>query len=113
MGKTTMLLQWLHEQKRPTREAAYFSLDELYFTTHRLLDTARDFFQRGGQILVLDEVHKYSGWAREIKNIYDRYAALRVVFTGSSIIDISRQEADLSRRALMSARFERCFLTIK
>ena len=101
VGKTTMLLQWLHEQKLPTREAAYFSMDELYFTTHRLVDTARDFFQRGGKILVLDEVHKYPGWAQEIKNIYDRYAALRVVFTGSSIIDISRQEADLSRRALM------------
>ena len=72
VGKITMLLQWLHEQKRPTREAAYFSLDELYFTTHRLVDTARDFFQRGGQILVLDEVHKYPGWAREIKNIYDQ-----------------------------------------
>ncbi len=101
VGKTTMLLQWLHEQGLPTREAAYLSLDELYFTTHRLLDTARNFFQRGGKILVLDEVHKYPGWAREIKNIYDRYAELRVVFTGSSIIDISRQEADLSRRALM------------
>ena len=101
VGKTTMLLQWLRAQDLPTREAAYFSLDELYFTTHRLVDTARDFFQRGGKILVLDEVHKYLGWAREIKNIYDRYAELRVVFTGSSIIDISRQEADLSRRALM------------
>ncbi|MGB3852376.1 MAG: AAA family ATPase [Tunicatimonas sp.] len=101
VGKTTMLLQWLHEQKRPTREAAYFSLDELYFTTHRLVDTAREFFQQGGQLLVLDEVHKYPGWAREIKNIYDRYAALQVVFTGSSIINISQQEADLSRRVRM------------
>lgn len=101
VGKTTLLLQWLREQGLPTREAAYFSLDELYFTTHRLVDTARTFFQQGGKILVLDEVHKYPGWAREIKNIYDRYAELRVVFTGSSIIDISRQEADLSRRARM------------
>ena len=101
VGKTTLLLQWLRAQNLPPREVAYFSLDELYFTTHRLVDTARDFFQRGGKILVLDEVHKYPGWAREIKNIYDRYADLRVVFTGSSIIDISRQEADLSRRALM------------
>ena len=101
VGKTTMLLQWLREQELPTREAAYFSLDELYFTTHRLVDAVRDFFQRGGKILVLDEVHKYPGWAREIKNSYDRYPDLQMVFTGSSIIDISRQEADLSRRALM------------
>lgn len=101
VGKTTMLLQWLHKQSLPTREAAYLSLDELYFTTHQLVDTARTFFQQGGKILVLDEVHKYPGWAREIKNVYDRYADLQIVFTGSSIIDISRQEADLSRRVRM------------
>ncbi|MGD1894617.1 MAG: ATP-binding protein [Cyclobacteriaceae bacterium] len=101
VGKTTLLLQWLRERGLPTREAAYFSLDELYFTTHRLVDTARAFSQQGGKVLVLDEVHKYPGWAREIKNIYDRYADLQIVFTGSSIIDISRQEADLSRRVRM------------
>ena len=101
VGKTTMLLQWLHLQRLPTHQGAYFSLDELYFTTHRLIDTVKAFYQQGGKILVIDEVHKYPGWAREIKNSYDRYADLRIIFTGSSIIDISQQEADLSRRALM------------
>lgn len=100
-GKTTMLLQWLKHKNLGANEAAYFSLDELFFSTHSLLDTGRDFYNRGGKIMALDEVHKYNGWAGEIKNLYDRYNDLQIVFTGSSIIDISKQEGDLSRRAVI------------
>ncbi|MDE3214219.1 MAG: AAA family ATPase [Bacteroidota bacterium] len=100
-GKTTMLLQHLASLKMPVSRAAYFSLDELYFTTHSLVETAKTFYQQGGKVLALDEVHKYPRWAAEIKNLYDRYKDLQIIFTGSSILDISRQEGDLSRRALM------------
>ncbi|HZK08070.1 MAG TPA: AAA family ATPase [Bacteroidales bacterium] len=100
-GKTTMLLQWLNEQKSPANKAAYFTLDDLYFLTNTVVDTAAQFYREGGKILVLDEVHKYPQWGKEIKIIYDRYPDLQIIFTGSSIIDISRQEGDLSRRALM------------
>jgi len=100
-GKTTMLLQWLKEQQLPSRKAAYFSLDDLYFTNHSLKETAVDFYKQGGEVLVLDEVHKYKSWSSEIKNLYDFYPDLKVIFTGSSIIDISKQEGDLSRRALI------------
>lgn len=100
-GKTTLLLQWLQKQAMPASEAAYFTLDDLYFLTHTLVETAQSFHQQGGKVLVLDEVHKYTHWAREIKILFDRNNDLRIIFTGSSIIDISRQEADLSRRALM------------
>ena len=100
-GKTTMVLQWLKEQDLSAKKAAYFSLDDLYFTNHSLKETAAQFHQLGGQILVLDEVHKYKNWSTEIKNLYDIYKDLKIIFTGSSIIDISRQEADLSRRAII------------
>ena len=100
-GKTTLILQFLAELNMPASRAAYFSLDELYFTTHSLVDTAKRFYQEGGKILMLDEVHKYPRWAAEIKNLYDRYHDLQIIFTGSSIMDISRQEGDLSRRAVM------------
>jgi uncharacterized protein len=100
-GKTTLLLQRLKELKLPATEAAYFSLDDLYFTGHNLKDTASLFYKRGGRYLFLDEVHKYAGWAREIKNLYDLYPHLKIAFTGSSVIDIARQEADLSRRVTM------------
>lgn len=101
-GKTTLLLQWLSQKGLPSHQAAYFTLDDLYFLSHSLVDTARNFYKLGGQILVLDEVHKYPGWAREIKNLYDLYPELQIIFTGSSVVDISRQEGDLSRRALMN-----------
>ena len=100
-GKTTLLLQWIKEQKLPTEKAAYFSLDDLYFTNHSLKETVSIFYKNGGQILVLDEVHKYRNWSLEIKNAYDFYPELKIIFTGSSIIDIAKQEGDLSRRALL------------
>jgi predicted AAA+ superfamily ATPase len=100
-GKTTLLLQWLKLQNLPSSKGAYFSMDDLYFSAHTLKETARHFYKNGGKILVLDEVHKYKNWSAEIKNIYDFYPGLKVIFTGSSIIDLSKQQGDLSRRAVM------------
>lgn len=100
-GKTTLLLQWIKAQHLPAEKAAYFSLDDLYFTAHTLKDTVTQFYKNGGAILALDEVHKYKNWSLEIKNVYDFFPDLKIIFTGSSIIDISKQEGDLSRRALM------------
>ncbi|HEV7346991.1 ATP-binding protein [Telluribacter sp.] len=100
-GKTTLLLQRLKSLGKSASEAAYFTLDDLYFTTHSLVETATDFYKKGGKILFLDEVHKYPNWAQHLKNLYDFYPDLQLAFTGSSIIDIARQEADLSRRALL------------
>jgi predicted AAA+ superfamily ATPase len=91
----------LKEQGLPVNKAAYFSLDDLYFTSNRLKETISRFYKQGGQILVLDEVHKYPNWSTELKNVYDVFKDLKIVFTGSSIIDISRQQGDLSRRAVM------------
>jgi predicted AAA+ superfamily ATPase len=100
-GKTTLSLQWLKQQDLPVTKAAYFSLDDLYFTNNSLKETVAQFYKLGGKILVLDEVHKYKNWSAEIKNIYDIYTGIKIIFTGSSIIDISRQQGDLSRRAIV------------
>ena len=100
-GKTTLLLQYLNKLGKPISEAAYFPMDDLYFLSETLVETGKKFHQQGGKILALDEVHKYPQWSKEIKILYDRYPDLQIIFTGSSIIDISRQEGDLSRRALM------------
>lgn len=97
-GKSTLALQRLKQLNLPPTQAAYFSLDDLYFTTHELAGTIEDYYKQGGKYIFLDEVHKYKGWARHLKNIYDFYPAIKIVFTGSSIIDIARQEVDLTRR---------------
>ncbi|MBI2258929.1 MAG: ATP-binding protein [Flavobacteriia bacterium] len=100
-GKTTLLLQWLKSQKISSKLGVYLSLDDLYFSTNSLSKTIDTFYKNGGKILVLDEVHKYKDWSKVIKNAYDFYPDLKIVFTGSSIIDITKQEGDLSRRAVI------------
>jgi len=100
-GKTTLLLQKLQEFRAKGHEVLYVRLDDLYFVDHRIYDLADTFRKNGGEYLYLDEVHKYPGWARELKNIYDSKPELKLVFSGSSIIELTKQDADLSRRALM------------
>lgn len=100
-GKTTLLLQYLKQLDVPATQKLYISLDDIFFTNHNLVEIGKEFSLRGGKILVLDEVHKYPNWAQEIKNLYDRYSDLKIVFTGSSIIDITKSEGDLSRRAVI------------
>lgn len=101
VGKTTLMLQHLKAMALPSFKAAYFALDDIYFSGHSLKETADAFYKHGGRVLALDEVHKYPGWSAEIKNLYDFYPDLNIIFTGSSIIDIMKKEGDLSRRALL------------
>lgn len=100
-GKTTLLLQYIR-QNLDTSKAFYMSLDDLYFSTNRLVDVARRLWQEGVTYLFIDEIHKYpyETWAQELKNIYDAYPEMKVVFSGSSILNIYRGNADLSRRAI-------------
>jgi len=104
-GKTTLLLQMLKELSLDETKAVYFSLDDIYFLEHSVSETIRKFYKNGGKYVFLDEVHKYPNWSREIKNIYDQIEDIKIVFTGSSVIDISKQEGDLSRRVLMYELF--------
>ncbi len=98
-GKTTMILQHIKEAFGLSDEVLYISLDNIFFAENKLFDVADTFIKNGGKYLFLDEVHKYPNWSVEIKNIYDSFPELKIVFTGSSILDIDKSEADLSRRA--------------
>lgn len=100
-GKTTLILQRLKSMHALPTQAAYFSLDDLYFTQNHFSKTVEQFYREGGKTVFLDEVHKYPGWALEVKNLYDFYPDLNIVFTGSSIVDLAKEEGDLSRRVLM------------
>jgi predicted AAA+ superfamily ATPase len=104
VGKTTLLLQYAKLRIPNVAESAlYASLDDFYFSKNRLYDFADQFVREGGKVLLLDEVHRYTGWSKELKNIYDDFPDLQVVFTGSSIIHLSKSSADLSRRAVLYA----------
>ncbi|SHM63597.1 hypothetical protein SAMN04488057_102414 [Cyclobacterium lianum] len=100
-GKTTLMLQYIrYHLKQPREKVLYVTADHYWFYTHNLVETADEFYKNGGRFLFIDEVHKYPNWSRELKNIYDGYPDLRVVFSSSSALDIYRGEADLSRRVI-------------
>lgn len=100
VGKTTMILQQIKENL-DSKKALYVSADDMYFSENRLFDLADNFYKNAGEYLFIDEIHKYTDWSRELKNIYDSFPTLKVVFTGSSVLDILKGSSDLSRRAII------------
>lgn len=98
-GKTTLILQ-IAKELLADQKTLYISLDHIYFYENKLYDLAKQFEQYGGTHLLLDEVHKYPNWSREIKLIYDNFPNLSVIFTSSSMLEIYKSESDLSRRAV-------------
>jgi len=99
VGKSTLMRQYIRKNySLDDRSVLYCSADSAYFSTHTLTDTAGSFIRNGGRHLFIDEIHKYDGWSREIKEIYDLYPDLRVVISGSSLLRLNDGDADLSRR---------------
>ena len=102
VGKTTLLLQYIKlHLMTEVQSALYVSLDNIWFSENKLVDLVDLFVKKGGKYLFVDEVHKYPKWSVELKNIYDDYPELKVVFTGSSLLEILNARADLSRRAVV------------
>lgn len=100
VGKTTLILQHIKNDLN-VNEALYVTVEDFYFAGNKLIDLADAFEKRGGKYLFIDEIHKYKEWSRELKLIYDYHPGLKVVFTGSSVLDINKGASDLSRRAVM------------
>lgn len=106
VGKTTFLLNYLRENYKDSDQALYVSADNLYFVEHTLLETADKFVKEyNGQLLCIDEVHKYKNWNQELKNIYDSYPKLSVLFSGSSSMSLIKGHYDLSRRAILKTLY--------
>ena len=100
VGKSTLMLQHI-KQYDNLDETLYVSADNMYFAGHTLYELAGTFFSHGGKRLYIDEIHKYKGWSTEIKNIYDDYPSLQVVYSGSSLLALKQgNKADLSRRSI-------------
>lgn len=101
-GKTTLLLQHINERISNKNQCIYLSLDHIYFTQINLVEFVDDLYEIDGiRYLFLDEVHKYPNWDQELKNIYDSYPDIKVVFSGSSSMDLIRGTYDLSRRGTL------------
>lgn len=97
VGKTTMMYQ---RCKLTDGTGLYASLDQLWFNDHTITELVDYHYKHGGMHLFLDEVHLYprKNWEQELKNIHDSYPDYKVVFTGSSLLQLNGKIADLSRR---------------
>ncbi len=100
VGKTTLLLQYAKSNLPLDHQTLYVSLDDPWFLQNPLENLADDFVKYGGTTLLLDEVHRYPNWSATLKFIYDQFADLRIIFTGSSVLHMDASSADLSRRAI-------------
>jgi uncharacterized protein len=104
-GKTTLMLQKakMLNSGNPN-QAVYLSLDDKLMYKNSIVDLAEELVKYGVQYLFLDEVHKYPpklkdyDWSAEIKNTYDRFPGLRIIYSGSSVLKIYKGHGDLSRR---------------
>ncbi len=101
-GKTTIMLQYIKEKLNNPHEALYFSADHIYFTGNSLYEFIEEQFTvEGRTTFFIDEIHKYPRWNQELKNIYDSFPAISVLFSGISSIDLISGSYDLSRRAIL------------
>jgi len=101
-GKTTLLLQYINEKMGPQTPCIYVSVDHLYFSSHLLSDFVDDLYEDYGvRFFFLDEIHKYPHWNQELKNIYDAYPDINIIFSGSSSMDLIKGTHDLSRRGVI------------
>lgn len=104
VGKTTCLIQYLLEVNpdyQTSRASLYLPVDHFLIGSSSLYEIARDFYNQGGTLLCLDEVHKYSAWSRDLKSIVDTFPKLHIIASGSSMLHLHRGTHDLSRRALL------------
>ena len=97
-GKTTMMLQFLKEHPAECAKSFYVSLDSLWFANHNPLDVVEWLHNNGFERLFLDEVHYFKPWQTLVKNIYDDYPKMKVVYSGSSLMKLNAGGGDLSRR---------------
>ena len=98
VGKTTLLLQHITENYEEIDQTLYTSLDNLWFATHSLMDLVDWADRHGISRLYLDEVHRYEGWFQALKNIYDDYPDMSIVYTSSSLLVLDNATVDMSRR---------------
>lgn len=105
VGKSTLIKQYLKLNYPPgDRRVLYCSADTVDFSTRTLVELAEEFVIQGGELLAIDEIHKYkpgtTDWSREIKEIYELFPDLKMIVSGSSLLRLKEGDADLSRRAV-------------
>lgn len=101
VGKTTIMLQAL-KASDDLNKTIYIAADDIYFLQNTLKATVETLYNDYGiRFFCIDEIHKYNNWNQELKNIYDLLPDIRIIFSGSSSLDVAKEAYDLSRRAII------------
>lgn len=96
IGKTTFLLQYAKENfKADDRRCLYVNMNNFYFQGRGIADFAADFYKRGGQVLLIDQVFKQPDWSHELRQCYDNCPGLKIIFTGSSVMRLKEENPEL------------------
>ena len=98
VGKTTMFLQYLHDNPKESGSTLYLSLDNIWLDVKEIYELVQYHVRHGGRSIYLDEIHYLANWQNLIKSLYDNFKTLKIAYTGSSILRLSQGKADLSRR---------------
>ena len=103
IGKTTAIIQYIqqHYPDLYTTKALYIQADHFLLGDRSLYEIADAFDKLGGELLCIDEIHKYPNWSKELKSINDTFRTLKLLVSGSSALEIHKGSHDLSRRALV------------
>ena len=97
VGKTTFLLQYAKEHfDLGDRKCLYLNMNNFYFQERGIVDFAGEFCQKGGRVLLIDQVFKEQNWSRELRRCYDLYPELKIVFTGSSVMQLKEENPELN-----------------
>jgi len=101
-GKTTLMLQYIKANYPELSQCFYFSADHIFFNQVTLYEfVEQKYLEDGIKVFFIDEIHKYPNWNQELKNLYDAFPKLKIVFSGSSSLELIKGNYDLSRRAIM------------
>lgn len=88
VGKTTFLLDIVRERFPNDKTCLYVNLNNFYFAKRKILSFADEFYKTGGKTLILDQIHKYTDWASELKTCYDNFPELKIIFSASPVLRV-------------------------
>lgn len=96
VGKTTFLLQYAKDNYGASnRHCLYINLNNFYFQGHTLVEFAGRFVEDGGQVLLIDQVFKMPDWSQQLRQCYDMYNSLQIIFTGSSVMRLKEENPEI------------------
>ena len=96
VGKTTFLIQYAQERFRNDRSCLYVNMNNFYFQRNSLTEFAGEFIRRGGKVLLVDQVFKIPNWSHQLRECYDRFPQLKIVFTGTSVMRLKEENPELN-----------------